>query len=344
MIMLLSTAFALDCTGLTTETCDAVNAMEAAIEAARGDDLINEAGPARFHPMNIYNRLENVRMALGDDGCRADYSFDGWDGGRFFNGGFDGDWGNGTDSGTSGGLFASKQFDGTYAGDASGSIGDEFGRYHKKGQAVANRDDGFMAGYWIRVNGKRGIYVTLTGECDAGVAVNEALDPWFKGDLPVTPAEPTDVTFHLTVDNSLTWFIDGVAVAPVGGEGTWQSSSVVTMSLAPGEHTIAVRGVDAGGQAMFQFAATTDGGSSFVRVSDFANWNVWNGTTNGEPAGWMNPGFDDSGWDAPSSCGSNPAPSAPWTDPVGFGPATNFIWADDCSATNLALFRTTITL
>lgn len=186
LLSLLSPAWALDCTGLNADTCQAVNELAAAVNGEVGSTLISDtAVQTRFRTANIYARLEAVRQAATNTGCRDDGTFDGWAGGRYNSGNNGFFQGRGADLGAqpnpmSGDVDrATSSFEGTFVGFP---VGDEFGKYNTGGRIAGNiGTDQFLGGAWIRTNGNNGVYVALTGQCTNDVDVEAAFGNWFSG-------------------------------------------------------------------------------------------------------------------------------------------------------------------
>jgi hypothetical protein len=188
LLSLLSPAWALDCTGLNADTCQAVNELAAAVNFEVGSTLISDnAAQTRFRTANIYARLDAVRQAATNTGCRDDGSFEGWAGGRYNsgnNGFFQGYFGIlGVISGPMSGDVdrSTFSFEGTVNGAAP--MGNEFSKYNTPGRLLANvvDSDTFLGGIWVRTSGNNGVYLALVGECSNDVDVQAAFGNWYSG-------------------------------------------------------------------------------------------------------------------------------------------------------------------
>lgn len=186
LIQLVSSAYALDCTGLDPDSCAAVNQLQAQVNAEAGATVIGNGGPARLRPDVIYGQIEAVRQRAVASGCTFDPAGDGTIGGVFnaFLGTWDGSFT--TDGGpvndASGNVSPPAR---SFTGTAEGTpIGASLGVYNDPGQIVADWGDDteYVAGRWIRTTGSRGVFVTVTGTC--GRSVGAAFNAWYTGNLP----------------------------------------------------------------------------------------------------------------------------------------------------------------
>ncbi|MCB9691143.1 MAG: hypothetical protein H6736_04940 [Alphaproteobacteria bacterium] len=187
LLTTLSTALALDCTGLDSDTCDAVNAIETSVNSA-GTVLDEGSANLKLRPTTVYGQLDALRVALGDAGCTVDASFDGWSAGRGAGHAITGAWAD-LAGGADGGVVAdarARRVVGTVDDgvDPLLAVGEGWGAYNGSGQFAVERGDGWVAGHWARVAGRHTVWMGLHGTCDVGVDVRAALDPWFLGDLP----------------------------------------------------------------------------------------------------------------------------------------------------------------
>lgn len=185
MLFLLSTpAFALDCTGLDAEVCDAVNDIATLIENAWGSPVVADDAPkVRLRTASLYDRLLELDTYLDANGCTVD----GVVGGAYLNRvSFDGEWledsgDTGPHSGSLHGSAIGNAFTGSYSGSRSGTAGDVYGHYTNR-EFVGNRDsDAFFAGGFETVAGRRGVYFGFSGTC-SGVTPR-ILDGWYGGTL-----------------------------------------------------------------------------------------------------------------------------------------------------------------
>lgn len=182
----------LDCTGLDAQVCGYVNELGAAVNGEVGSALVDEGSAVpRFRPSTIYSQLISLRNVASSQGCVTD----GWAGGAYnistqdllgvsaataesFVGGWgDGDGPLGDASGTC--SLSPRGFVGAYDGAATGTIGDVFRKFNQDGRLSSNRDDafGFLAGRWIRITNKHGVWATLTGTCTN--PARPSIDPWY---------------------------------------------------------------------------------------------------------------------------------------------------------------------
>ncbi len=103
-------------------------------------------------------------------------------------------------------------------------------------------------------------------------------------------------TFLITADDQFVLYVNGQQVAQSSGQpDAWQQAQEVnvTSDLHPGTNTLAVAATNAGGAGSWignLGLAFSDGTTTNI-VTD----NNWLSSTTG-PAGWQNPGFDDSAW------------------------------------------------
>lgn len=201
ILLALSPAFALDCTGRHAQTCAAVNDLAARVNAEAGGQVVHDGAPTRLKPATIYTQLNQLRQAANSSGCRAGLGFDGWDGGIYDSaaGPWSGSWREtGGTSGDASGVvnYGGRAFDGDFDGDETGLVGDRFGLFHPGGQFASNRDTDFLMGRWIRTVGRQGVYVGLHGACDPGQDIASDFDPWYAGDLSPYTADPLNTAWR----------------------------------------------------------------------------------------------------------------------------------------------------
>lgn len=179
-LLALSPAFALVCDP-ADDVCNATNTMTASANAAFGMDVVDDAASTRLQPATFASRLGAIVNALEANGCTADglqnHLSGAYDSGT---GSTTGSWDGGTLSGA--GVGAGKTFFGTM--DGLTSYGSSFSSYNRQGQIVADRDDGgYVAGVFSRVQGRRGVFMAVTGTCEGDATAAEALATWYRGDL-----------------------------------------------------------------------------------------------------------------------------------------------------------------
>jgi hypothetical protein len=186
MLVFLTPAFALDCTGLDPALCAAVDQMAIDVNAQTGFDTVSETAPIRRQPATLYALLEALQDEVVASGCVVE----GYSSGVFEGGDSSGTWRTvgGADTGAWEASYVpvGKSFSGDFSGDASGPIGNGFGRYNRQRQHVANWGGDFVAGVRARIRGGRGVVVSLHGSCLD--VVTRSVDTWYRGDLSdITP-------------------------------------------------------------------------------------------------------------------------------------------------------------
>lgn len=227
MLLLGFSAYALDCAGLDTLTCEAVNDLAAMVTQANGGTpVIADTGvAARFITQGVYDDLDRVRQTASAGGCTTTVSFEGYTGGLYVGNALTG---HATESGApwrtvAGNLNrAARRF--AVLDDPSG-IGDLFSTYASDGWLAGNRgSDGFVAGRWIRIAGKRGAYVTLHATCDGSTPAHEALADLFGGPLRFAPSEADLDGDGLSAAQEVAGTVSGWATDPhdpdTDGDGT----------------------------------------------------------------------------------------------------------------------------
>jgi hypothetical protein len=215
--VLLATAFA--------DTPAAVDEMVIDANAAIvGSDPVDAVGaPSRLTAVQITAQMQRILDRLAATGC-ADGVVQGFGAGSFTGGTATGtsdtdgvidlDYAAGSLSGT---------FDGLVAGNVVSTV--------KSGKFVVDVDDSgsFFAGHHIRVKGAQRVFFGMHGTCDLGGSAEDALRPWFAGDVTGLdtstsfPAEepisgldlrttygPGDVTFVKRVTNDSVTLLDGL--------------------------------------------------------------------------------------------------------------------------------------
>lgn len=196
MILLsLSGAFALDCTGLDADSCNATNDVIAQINLEAADTVVGDTQSGRFGSTSIYNRIDAINQAVQAEGCDA---ISGTWGGTYdmTTRSWEGVWASGADGGDASGDIDLKgrRWTGSFTGDATGQVGDAFAGFDltnlRNGAIAGSQGEGFLAGYWLRVAGNVGVYYAVTGTCPA-----PALDGWLGRPVP----SPTAVDATMTV-------------------------------------------------------------------------------------------------------------------------------------------------
>jgi hypothetical protein len=105
----------------------------------------------------------------------------------------------------------------------------------------------------------------------------------------LVPPAGTSGTITLTTDNQYTAYFNG---ASLGSGADWGTAQVYNnVQFQTGQNTIALQAVDSGG-CYAGVLADINVGSGSLQTGTSTTWKV---STSG-PAGWQNPGFDDSTW------------------------------------------------
>ena len=184
LLVLSNPALALDCTGLHPDTCAAVNAITASLNA--DTTVIDElSANARLRPTSIYGELNALRLAMAAADCPASPSFDGWDAGTYRPGVALGAWAD-LVGGASGGVSADVL--GGVTGlvddgvDVLFPVGTRYGGHNSGRQYAADRDGGYAAGRWTRIQGRNGVWSGIHATCDSDVV--DDVDAWYDGALP----------------------------------------------------------------------------------------------------------------------------------------------------------------
>jgi YVTN family beta-propeller protein len=147
----------------------------------------------------------------------------------------------------------------------------------------------------------------------------------------VLRSSPPENEAVIAADNRHELYING-KLAAIGTD--WSKALRTAFTTSGSRATIAIRATDAAGVAgvIGQFRIN---GQTLVTNS---NWKV----ATSAPAGWQNPGFDDSAWTRATDYG--PIGSAPWTTgPEGLptGSAARWIWSADRNAHDEIFLRFT---
>lgn len=137
---------------------------------------------------------------------------------------------------------------------------------------------------------------------------------------PATVAN--DYSLVISADNGEEVYFNGQFL---GSSSNWTIGSLYQLATVSGQNTIAVRATDAGGIAAL--IAELRNAGALVATSG-TNWKV----STSAPAGWEQPGFDDSTWDSATSYGAYGV--GPWGQKVSGLPSNStaqWIWASDNS-------------
>jgi hypothetical protein len=197
LLTLLTPALALDCEGLDPDSCAAANQAADQANARWGTPVVrDDSARARLRPQALYDTFESIRA---DADCGTpEVTLVGTVGGSWslVNRLFDGDWADldGPSAGQQSGVLdpTTRTFDGAYTGSQTGTVGDALSTYDRDGRVLGNRDDGFVAGSWVRVAGRRGVYTVAYGDC--ANPVEDGFQTWYTGSPPPPPTFTTPTT------------------------------------------------------------------------------------------------------------------------------------------------------
>lgn len=144
---------------------------------AYGSAVVDEgSGKNRLRPSTWDAQLDDVLAALHQGGCTVEPVAQNWMGGAFNlrQDTAHGTWTGGAVDGTVDGGFQGSLENG-------GSIGGAYAALANP-KLVADVDgSGFVAGHWVRITGRRGVFFGVTGACDDSGTAADALDAWFPG-------------------------------------------------------------------------------------------------------------------------------------------------------------------
>ncbi|MCA9572534.1 MAG: hypothetical protein KC656_32060, partial [Myxococcales bacterium] len=170
-MIVLSAALAatpLDCTGLDTATCDAVNQMQVDINARVSGEPIDEASTtARLRPSALYADLDALRLQLEGEGCG--FPILRYAGGTYDRSTAGGVWheSSGGDGGPMDATFdrSTRLGEGTWTG--ASSAGWNAFTWRSDGLVVGVENALVLAGRWVRLSGSRGVFVSVRAACSA---------------------------------------------------------------------------------------------------------------------------------------------------------------------------------
>ncbi|MCB9691380.1 MAG: hypothetical protein H6736_06140 [Alphaproteobacteria bacterium] len=159
--------------------------------------LLDETYDVRRRPSTVVTALQEVLDDLQAGGCIATATASGHAGGIYYGKSAEGDDHGGAMLAASlnvaNGVMGGQLSDGVRFGTEASALG----VHNRAGQIYADREDGgFLAGKWVRIAGRRGVFLTVTGTCEAPVDPATILDGWFEGGLVTTP--PTELTLFLS--------------------------------------------------------------------------------------------------------------------------------------------------
>lgn len=197
MLVLLSmtSAFALTCDA-GDDLCNAVNDMAATINAnAPGTPVADGASRIRLQPQWYLDNLQTALDAAFDGGCTTTTDLDTYVSAYYVYdrpGAIAGAWEAGA---LTNGAVGSLKFSGTMEGL------DDFGTNFSAiangaGKIIADRDGGFVAGYFGRISGRKGVFMAVTGTCDGAATAPVALGPWFPNSLNTWDDAPSAFDFR----------------------------------------------------------------------------------------------------------------------------------------------------
>lgn len=163
----------------------AVADMADMANAAFGSTIITEASDTvAARPSSLESYFRRLLSELKAQGCVVEADVQGYVAGSYASasGTLTGDYDDGVLTGGAVTLDP-KSFTATL--DGTGEVfGGVFSDFNASRQVVADLDgDGFVAGRIVRVAGTNGVFLALTGTCDAGGDAPTALSDWYNGDL-----------------------------------------------------------------------------------------------------------------------------------------------------------------
>ncbi|MCA9568420.1 MAG: hypothetical protein KC656_11280 [Myxococcales bacterium] len=161
--------------------------------------LLDETYDVRRRPSTVVTALQEVLDDLQSGGCIATATASGHAGGIYYGKSAEGDDHGGAMLAASlnvaNGVMGGQLSDGVRFGTEASALG----VHNRAGQIYADREDGgFLAGKWVRIAGRRGVFLTVTGTCEAPVDPAAILDGWFEGGLVSTP--PTELKLFLSTN------------------------------------------------------------------------------------------------------------------------------------------------
>jgi hypothetical protein len=199
-VLLVPIATAFTCPPSDSLCDEVVLRMADANAAYGGPDVVHDLAPVRLQPASVVDTVQRLVDTLDVEDCLLTAALPGSLGGAYDSsaGTFDGAADLGVVTGT---LEPGRRFAGTLGGRSTGVL---FARYNRNRQFVADRDDGgFFAGEWIRVQGRRGVFIGVHGTCDGSARAPEAFERIYRGDLdpwtlfhpfPPQPGVPLEVS------------------------------------------------------------------------------------------------------------------------------------------------------
>lgn len=158
----------LDCgTVARADVCALFNAAVDELHAAEGEDLVDEASDnVRLRPSTLYGRLEKFADLVDTEGS---CTLDGWMSGRYYRRDLTGSFTDGGgDWSLDGDLTGDRRFAATTSAPEALS-----GRFSARSRKVSGlgEDHAPFGGVFVRLSGKRGVYVGLNTTCSAASTV-----------------------------------------------------------------------------------------------------------------------------------------------------------------------------
>lgn len=175
-------AHALDCTGLHTSTCEAVNDLVPVANGHFEGTVLSDTAPGRRSTARLYQQLLAAREVAEDGGCTIDGT---WVAGAYRSVGWTGTWTTDTAAWDAAGkrIRSDRRFYGNVEDGSDTPVGWDWSGYQDDGHLAAHTDDGFVIGVWIRASGRNGVYATLHGTCADDTTARDAANPWLDDDL-----------------------------------------------------------------------------------------------------------------------------------------------------------------
>ncbi|MCB9692636.1 MAG: hypothetical protein H6736_12570 [Alphaproteobacteria bacterium] len=213
----------LDCSSgaYTLSTCEAVNEMGASINSQYGTTVVDEGSAnSRLTFTWLYEQLEDMRVSTLESGsCRTDGAFQGWHAGLYD--------GNGWSGMVDFGLPSSGTLDrtlhlasGVVEGVTVPMIGDRASSYNAK-QVWLNTFNAtdWDAGVFVRIQGRKGLYATLYGPCDAGIDPQVGFEDWYTGDLSAAQGRCTELSWDFDDGTLQGWTVEQGSIGVSDGTG-----------------------------------------------------------------------------------------------------------------------------
>lgn len=167
--------------------CADANALRDRINAQQPGAIADDHPRSRLRTDKILVKLRSIYAAADAGGC----TMDGLSAFVYTSGDALGDWNRASDTGTVAGEYRRNVMSGSYAGDASGSIGD-FGIYTAgKLAGEWGADDGYIGGF-IRTSGLGGVGFAAIGSCP--LPIQDVFEPYLPDLARIPDPEPPVAT------------------------------------------------------------------------------------------------------------------------------------------------------